>query len=43
MIHQHAPRLTNLHVGRDDLGTAVEHAYDELKADFVVTDAVMHS
>lgn len=41
MIHQHAPKLTDLHVGRDDLGTAIEQAYDELRTDFEVTDVVM--
>jgi hypothetical protein len=42
MIHQHAPKLTDLHVGRDDLGAAIEEAYDELRTDFEVMDVVMH-
>lgn len=41
MIHQHAPKLTELHVGRDDLGTAIEQAYAELQTDFEVIDVVM--
>ncbi|THW08460.1 hypothetical protein D6D24_09192 [Aureobasidium pullulans] len=41
MIHQHAPKLRELHVGRDDLGTAIEQAYDKLQTDFEVTGVVM--
>jgi hypothetical protein len=31
LIHQHAPLLEELSVGRDDLASAVEQAYEELK------------
>jgi hypothetical protein len=31
LIHQHAPVLEELSCGRDDLASAVEQAYEQLK------------